>query len=207
MQYPSKLIEDAVNEISKLPGIGKKTALRLALHLLKQEKSATEGLSTALVNLRQKTKYCKICHIISDSEECTCESIRKDSSLLCVVEDTPDVIAIQNTAQYYGYFHVLGGIISPIEGIGPNELNIESLIQRVKNSNGAIREVILALSPTMEGDTTAFYIAKKLKPFNVKITTIARGVPIGGELEYTDEVTLGRSIAQRLNYEITSEQE
>jgi len=205
MQYPSKLIEEAVNEISRLPGIGKKTALRLALHLLKQEETATEGLSEALINLRKKTKYCKICHIISDTEECSCESIRKDASLLCVVEDTPDVIAIQNTSQFYGYYHVLGGIISPIEGIGPNELNIESLIERVKKSDGTIKEIVLALSPTMEGDTTAFYIAKKLKPFAVKITTIARGVPIGGELEYTDEVTLGRSIAQRLNYEVSTE--
>ena len=205
MEYPSKLIEDAVNEISRLPGIGKKTALRLALHLLKQDENVTSELSNALLELRQKTKYCKICHIISDSEDCTCESIRKDRSLLCVVEDTPDVIAIQNTAQFNGYFHVLGGIISPIEGIGPGELNIDSLIERVKNSEGAIKEIILALSPTMEGDTTSFYIAKKLKPFDVKITTIARGVPIGGELEYTDEITLGRSIAQRLNYDITSD--
>ena len=205
MQYPSKLIEDAVNEISRLPGIGKKTALRLALYLLKQEESVTEELCAALLDLRQKTKYCKICHIISDSEDCTCESIRKDRSLVCVVEDTPDVIAIQNTAQYYGYFHVLGGIISPIDGVGPNDLNIESLIERVRKSEGEIKEVILALSPTMEGDTTSFYIAKKLKPFNIKITTIARGVPIGGELEYTDEVTLGRSIVQRLNYDITND--
>lgn len=205
MQYPSKLIEDAVNEISKLPGIGKKTALRLALHLLKQEENTTDNLSAALVNLRQKTKYCKICHIIADSEDCTCESIRKDNSILCIVEDTPDVIAIQNTSQFYGYFHVLGGIISPIEGIGPNELNIDTLIKRVKNSDGTIKEVILALSPTMEGDTTSFYIAKKLMPFNLKITTIARGVPIGGELEYTDEITLGRSIVKRLIYDITSD--
>lgn len=205
MEYPSKLIEDAVDEISKLPGIGKKTALRLALHLLKQEEHVTEGLSSALINLRQKTKYCKICHIISDSEDCTCESIRKDASILCVVEDTPDVIAIQNTSQFYGYFHVLGGIISPIEGIGPGELNIESLIQRVKKSEGTIKEVILALSPTMEGDTTSFYIARKLEAFKVKITTIARGIPIGGELEYTDEITLGRSIVKRLIYDITSD--
>ena len=205
MLYPSKLIEDAVNEISKLPGIGKKTALRLALHLLKQDENTTEKLSESLLNLRKKTKYCKICHIISDSEDCTCESIRKDSSILCVVEDTPDVIAIQNTAQFYGYFHVLGGIISPMEGIGPGELNIESLIERVKKSSGLIKEVILALSPTMEGDTTAFYIAKKLKPYDVKITTIARGIPIGGELEYTDEITLGRSIVQRLVYDATTD--
>lgn len=203
MQYPSKLIEDAVNEISKLPGIGKKTALRLALHLLKQEEDITTALSKSLLDLRQKTTYCKICHVIADSEECTCESMRKDSSQLCVVEDTPDVIAIQNTAQYTGYFHVLGGIISPIEGIGPDDVHIQSLIDRVAGSNGTIREVILALSPTMEGDTTAYYIAKKLKPFDVKITTIARGIPIGGELEYADEITLGRSIAKRLNYDIS----
>lgn len=205
MQYPSKLIEDAVNEISRLPGIGKKTALRLALHLLKQDEGATTQLSDALLSLRQKTRYCKTCHIISDSEDCTCESLRKDKSLLCVVEDTPDVIAIQNTSQFFGYFHVLGGVISPIKGIGPSELNIGTLIERVINSESEIKEVILALSPTMEGDTTSFYIAKKLKPYNVKITTIARGVPIGGELEYADEITLGRSIAQRLNYELSAD--
>jgi len=202
MQYPSRLIEDAVNEISKLPGIGKKTALRLALHLLKQDERQTEQLSDALLSLRRKTRQCRICHIISDSEDCTCESMRKDTSLLCVVEDTPDVMAIQNTAQYSGYYHVLGGVISPIKGIGPDELNIASLITRVEKSQGLIKEIILALSPTMEGDTTAFYIARKLKPFPVRITTIARGIPIGGELEYTDEITLGRSIAQRLNYEL-----
>ncbi len=206
MEYPSKLIEDAVNEISRLPGIGKKTALRLALHLLKQDEEVTESLSEALLNLRKKTKYCKICHIISDTEECTCESLKKDASQLCVVEDTPDVIAIQNTSQYFGYYHVLGGVISPIKGIGPADLNIDSLVDRVKRSEGQIKEVILALSPTMEGDTTSFYIAKKLMPYNVKVTTIARGVPIGGELEYTDEITLGRSIVQRLNYNITSDQ-
>jgi len=203
MQYPSKLIEDAVNEISKLPGIGKKTALRLALHLLKQDLRHTVQLSDALLNLRHKTKHCRICHIISDSEDCTCESMRKDNSLLCVVEDTPDVIAIQNTAQYSGYYHILSGVISPIKGIGPDDLNIASLIKRVEESQGVIKEVILALSPTMEGDTTAFYIARKLKAFPVRITTIARGVPVGGELEYTDEITLGRSIVQRLNYDLT----
>jgi len=205
MQYPSKLIEDAVNEISKLPGIGKKTALRLALHLLKENEDTTAQLSEAILNLRRKTKYCKTCHIISDSEDCTCESLRKDKTLLCVVEDTPDVIAIQNTSQFFGYFHVLGGVISPIKGIGPSELNIDSLVKRIKDADGEIKEVILALSPTMEGDTTSFYIAKKLKPFQVKITTIARGVPIGGELEYTDELTLGRSIVQRLRYELSSD--
>ncbi len=201
MEYPSKLIEEAVNEISKLPGIGKKTALRLALHLLKQEKSDTEQLTQSLLNLREKTKHCKICHIISDSEECTCETVNRDQSIVCVVEDTPDVIAIRNTAQYNGYFHVLGGVISPLEGIGPSELNIESLLKRVKAADSTIKEVILALSPTMEGDTTSFFIAKKLKETGIKITTIARGIPIGGELEYADEITLGRSIVKRMEYD------
>ena len=205
MQYPSKLIENAVEEISRLPGIGKKTALRLALHLLKQNEKDTDQLSEALLNLRKNTKYCRICHIISDTEDCTCETARLKSNQLCVVEDTPDVIAIQNTAQFFGYFHVLGGVISPIKGIGPGELNIDSLINRIKDPNSKIEEVILALSPTMEGDTTSFYVAKKLKPFDVKISTIARGIPIGGELEYTDEITLGRSIAQRLSYDVDSE--
>jgi recombination protein RecR len=207
MVYPSKLIEDAVNEISKLPGIGEKTALRLALFLLKEPSESTHNLSGALINLRDQTKYCKICHIISDSEECTCESVRKDASLLCVVEDTPDVIAIQNTAQYNGYFHVLGGVISPIEGIGPSELHIDSLIERVKAPGSEIKEVILALSANMEGETTAFYIAKKLKPLNVQVTSIARGVPVGSELEYADEITLGRSIAQRMRYQINENEQ
>lgn len=201
MEYPSKLIETAVKEISKLPGIGKKTALRLALHLLKQDEKETTRLAEALLNLRNKTRYCRICHIISDSEDCTCESLRKDPSLICVVEDTPDVIAIQNTAQFNGYFHVLGGVISPLEGIGPSDLNIDSLLRRVNSPDSQVKEIILALSPTMEGDTTTFYVAKKLKPLGVKITTIARGVPIGGELEYTDEITLGRSIVQRMIYD------
>ena len=201
MEYPSKLIETAVEEISKLPGIGKKTALRLALYLLKQDPAETTQLSDALINLREKTKYCKICHIISDSEDCTCENLNRDRSIICVVEDTPDAIAIQNTAQYNGYFHILGGVISPLEGIGPSDINIETLLKRVNQADANINEVILALSPTMEGDTTAFYIAKKLKDTGVKITTIARGVPIGGELEYTDEITLGRSIVQRLVYD------
>ncbi len=201
MEYPSKLIETAVKEISKLPGIGKKTALRLALHLLKQDEKETTRLAEALQNLRNKTRYCRICHIISDSEDCTCESLRKDPSLICVVEDTPDVIAIQNTAQFNGYFHVLGGVISPLEGIGPSDLHIDSLLKRVNSPDSQVKEIILALSPTMEGDTTAFYVAKKLKPLGVKITTIARGVPTGGELEYTDEITLGRSIVQRMIYD------
>jgi len=201
MEYPSKLIEEAVNEISKLPGIGKKTALRLALHLLKQDTTETLQLAEALVNLREQTRYCKICHIISDSEECTCENINRDRTMICVVEDTPDAIAIQNTAQYNGYFHILGGVISPLEGIGPSDIRIDTLLKRVNDPESTIKEVIFALSPTMEGDTTAFYLAKKLKETEVKITTIARGVPVGGELEYTDEITLGRSIAQRMVYD------
>jgi len=199
MQFPSKFIEDAVNQISKLPGIGKKTALRLALHLLKQNKEETESLSKALLDLRNKTAYCKTCHMISDTEDCTCIGIKKERSLICVVEDTPDILAIENTSQYQGLYHVLGGVISPINGIGPDSLNIESLIKRVKD-DPEIKEIILALSPTMEGDTTAFYISKKLKDYPVKITTIARGIPVGGELEYTDEITLGRSIIDRIHY-------
>ena len=199
MQFPSKLIEDAVNQISRLPGIGKKTALRLALYLLKQKKEDTKQLSDALLNLRNKTRYCKTCHMISDTEECTCLTIKKDRSVVCVVEDTPDILAIENTSQYQGLYHVLGGVISPIEGIGPGELNIESLISRI-NADSGIKEIILALSPTLEGDTTAFYISKKLKDHPVRISTIARGVPVGGELEYTDEITLGRSIIDRVDY-------
>ncbi len=205
MEYPSKLIEQAVNEISRLPGIGKKTALRIVLHLLKNKPEDAHALSSSLTELRDKTKYCRICHIISDTEECTCMTPNRDTSLICVVQDTPDVIAIRNTAQYNGMFHVLGGLISPMDGIGPDQLNITSLLNRIKISGAEIREVILALSPTMEGDTTSYYLAKKLKSFPVKVSTIARGVPIGGELEYTDEVTLGRSIATRINYHLTEE--
>jgi recombination protein RecR len=201
MQFSSKLIEEAVNEISKLPGIGKKTALRLVLFLLKEDKESTLALGEALVNLRTKIQYCEVCHHIADNKICgVCASPSRDHSTICVVEDIPDVMAIENTAQYAGTYHILGGVISPIEGVGPSDLNIESLVARVAQE-GKIQEVILALSGTMEGDTTAFYITKKLKPFPVKITTIARGVPVGGELEYTDEVTLGRSILRRTAYE------
>lgn len=197
MNYPSKLIEEAVNEISKLPGIGKKSALRLALHLLKSDQSQTEFLTRSLIDLRTKTRYCRQCHNISDAELCQiCSSVNRDQSLLCVVQDTRDVLAIENTAQYQGHYHVLGGVISPIAGIGPTDLHIESLINRVVN-NPEIKEIILALAPTMEGDTTAFYIQKKLADFAVTISTIARGIPIGGDLEYTDEITLGRSIMSR----------
>jgi recombination protein RecR len=200
MIFPSKLIEEAVNEVSKLPGIGKKTALRLVLHLLKEENESTLKLSEALTNARQNITYCKTCHNISDTEICgICASHRREKSQVCVVEDIRDVIAIENTNQFFGVYHVLGGIISPMERIGPSELKIDSLIQRV--AKGEVKELIFALSPTMEGDTTAFYITKKIKDFNVKTTTIARGIPLGGELEYADEVTLGRSIVTRTVYE------
>lgn len=202
MQFSSKLIEEAVNEISKLPGIGKKTALRLVLFLLKEEKESTLALGEALVNLRTKIQYCEVCHHIADHKICyVCASPQRDHSVICVVEDIPDVMAIENTAQYFGTYHILGGVISPIEGIGPADVNIESLMARVTQEEGKVQEVILALSGTMEGDTTAFYITKKLKEYPIKITTIARGVPVGGELEYTDEVTLGRSILRRTAYE------
>ncbi|RED99810.1 recombination mediator RecR [Marinoscillum furvescens] len=197
MEYPSKLVEQAVEEISRLPGIGKKTALRLALHLLKQPESQTAALSESLKDLREQIKYCQTCHIIADTEDCTCQTPSRDTTVICVVEDTPDVLAIRNTGQYNGLFHVLGGRISPMDGIGPDQVKIDSLIARVKQSGSEVKEVILALSSTMEGDTTAFYITKMLKETGVKVSTIARGIPVGGELEYTDELTLGRSIATR----------
>ncbi|MBA4852513.1 recombination mediator RecR [Emticicia sp. BO119] len=204
MNFPSKLIEDAVVEISKLPGIGKKSALRLVLYLLKREETQTQLLADALIAMRTHTTYCRKCHNISDEELCQiCSSPRRDQNIICVVEDTRDVLAIENTSQYKGLYHVLGGIISPLMGIGPNDLNIDSLLKRIEqvDENEKIQEIILALSPTMEGDTTAFYLQKKLKMFPVKISTIARGIPIGGDLEYTDEVTLGRSILSRIAYE------
>lgn len=201
MEYPSKLIERAVEEISKLPGIGKKTALRLALHLLKESEHNTIALSQALVDLRTKTMYCRQCMNIADAEMCNvCSSHRRDRSIICVVEDTRDVLAIENTAQYTGLYHVLGGVISPIEGVGPGELNIEQLLNRVNTPDSEVKEIIFALSPTMEGDTTAFYLTRKLKEYQLKISTIARGIPIGGELEYADEITLGRSILTRTIY-------
>ena len=200
MNYPSKLIENAVNEISKLPGIGKKTALRLVLHLLKREEETSAALADAIIQMRTQIQYCRQCHNISDAETCAiCANPARDRSLMCVVEDTRDVLAIENTAQYRGLYHVLGGIISPMEGVGPNDLHIDSLVRRLPGSE--VKEIIMALSPTMEGDTTAFYLTKKMKPFNLKISTIARGIPIGGELEYADEITLGRSIATRVLYD------
>ncbi|EOZ92389.1 Recombination protein RecR [Indibacter alkaliphilus LW1] len=203
MNFPSKLIEDAVNEISRLPGIGKKTALRLVLHLLKQKENVTEDLSQALLALRKDIKYCSKCHNVSDETVCSiCKGLKRDKSIICVVEDIPDVLAIENTSQYQGLYHVLGGVISPMQGIGPDELKIESLFERVRIApdDEKVQEVILALPATMEGDTTAFYITRQLKDLGVKVSTIARGIPVGGELEYTDEVTLGRSILTRVNY-------
>ena len=197
MNFSSKLLEQAVEEISKLPGIGKKTALRLALYLLKQPEDQTLLLTQKLRELRENIKYCQICHIISDIEDCTCKKMSTDPELICVVEETPDVLAIRNTGQYNGMFHVLGGRISPIDGIGPDELMIASLINRIKLSEGGIREIILALSGTLEGDTTAFYLTRQLEKLDVEVTSITRGIPVGGELEYADEVTLGRSIITR----------
>jgi recombination protein RecR len=198
LDYPSRLIEDAVNEVARLPGIGKKTALRLVLHLVKENEVKTLALTEALNKLRANIKFCKICHNISDSDTCfICSSHRRDKSVICVVEESKDVMAIENTAQFIGVYHVLGGIISPVNGIGPAELKIESLLQRIAQSNNEVKEIILALSPTMEGDTTGFYLNKKLKDFPLRITSIARGVPVGGDLEYTDEITLGRSITGR----------
>lgn len=199
MDYPSKLIENAVNEIAKLPGIGKKTALRLVLHLVKEKEDKTAALTEALNRLRTQVRFCKTCHTISDHEECSiCTSPRRDHSILCIVEESKDVMAIENTSQYLGVYHVLGGIISPIQGIGPAELKIDSLISRVGSKESEIKEVILAISPTMEGDTTAFYLHRRLRDFPVKITSIARGIPMGGDLEYADEITLGRSITARV---------
>ncbi|HEY9047454.1 MAG TPA: recombination mediator RecR [Ohtaekwangia sp.] len=198
MDYPSKLIEEAVNQIAKLPGIGKKTALRLVLHLIKAKEENTYALTDALSNLRANIKFCKVCHTISDTELCTiCASHRRDRSMVCIVEDVKDVMAIENTAQFNGLYHVLGGVISPVNGIGPADLKIESLVNRLNHGQTEIKEVILALSPTMEGDTTAFYINRRIKELSVKVSVIARGVPVGGDLEYADEITLGRSITGR----------
>ncbi len=198
MEYPSKLVEDAVNEVAKLPGIGRKTALRLVLHLVKENENKTAALTGSLSKLRSNIKFCKTCHNISDDDECAiCRSHRRDRSVLCVVEETMDVMAIENTSQFRGLYHVLGGIISPIHGVGPSELKIESLMLRVTLPASEIREIVLALSPTLEGDTTAFYLHRKLKELPVKITSIARGIPMGGDLEYADEITLGRSITAR----------
>jgi recombination protein RecR len=195
-KYPSVLLENAVNEFARLPGIGRKTALRLILHLLRQETSAVDNFSQSLTALKHGVKYCTVCHNICDDDVCpTCLDRTRDKSTICVVENIKEVMAIENTMQFKGLYHVLGGIISPIDGIGPADLEIESLVGRV--SRGEIKEIILALSTTMEGDTTNFYIYKKLSPYDVKISMIARGISIGDEIEYADEVTLGRSILNR----------
>mgnify|MGYP001065563534 FL=1 len=200
MNFSSKLLEDAVNEFAKLPGVGQKTALRLVLHLLNREKEEVEHFGSSVIRLRNEIKHCSICHNISDQEICEiCTAPKRDKEVICVVEDTRDVMAVENTSQYFGVYHVLGGLISPMDGIGPSDLFIDSLVQRVATT--PVKEIILALSATMEGDTTLFYLYKKLKDFQIPITTIARGIAFGGELEYADEITLGRSIVTRVPYE------
>lgn len=200
MNFSSKLIEEAVNEFSKLPGVGKRSALRFVLHLMKQNKNEVEQFSKAFLKLSSELHYCENCHNVSDTILCeVCSNPHRDRSIICIVEDIRDFMAIENTQQYRGVYHVLGGIISPMDGIGPGNLNIETLIQRV--SAGEIKEIIMALSTTMEGDTTNFYIYKRLKEYNLTISTIARGISIGDELEYADEITLGRSIINRTLYE------
>lgn len=199
-QYPSRLLESAVQEFSRLPGIGRKTALRLVLHLLRQDSSDVERFAQAVSTMKREVRFCKCCHNISDDELCPiCSDQRRDASTVCVVENVQDVMAIENTQQFHGLYHVLGGIISPMDGIGPSDLEIASLVDRV--AGGGVKEVILALSPTMEGDTTNFYLFRKLAPYDVTVSVIARGVSVGGELEYTDEVTLGRSILNRTPFE------
>lgn len=198
-QYPSMLLEKAVSEVSKLPGIGRKTALRLVLHLLRQDDSAVDELTVALTRLKHEVRHCNVCHNISDTDLCPiCSDSRRDSTTICVVENIQDVMAIENTQQYRGLYHVLGGIISPIDGIGPSDIEVESLVRRVAEGN--VNEVIMALSSTMEGDTTAFYVFRKLADYDVKQSVIARGISVGNELEYTDEITLGRSILDRVPY-------
>ena len=199
-KYPSRLLEQAVEEFNKLPGIGRKTALRLVLHLLKQDTETVEHFAHAIAESRRDIRYCRCCHNICDTDLCNiCSDPRRDASTICVVENIQDVMAIENTQQYHGRYHVLGGIISPMDGVGPGDLQIQSLIDRVKE--GGISEVIMALSSTMEGDTTSFFIHRKLEPFGVKTSVIARGISVGNELEYTDEVTLGRSILNRTAFD------
>ncbi len=200
MNFSSRLLEQAVDEFGRLPGVGKKTALRLVLHLLKQPDAEVARFTGALNMLKEQIKYCKHCYNIADQDCCEiCAAPKRDQFTICVVEDTRDVMAIENTNQYQGLYHVLGGLISPMDGVGPSELKIDALVERLKGS--AVKEVILALSATMEGDTTIFYLYRKLKDFDIAVSTIARGIAFGGELEYVDEVTLGRSIATRIPYE------
>lgn len=199
-QFPSLLLDRAVGEFAKLPGIGRKTALRLVLHMLKQSNEDVEAFADALTTLKHDVKYCSVCHNISDTDICPiCSDHRRDSSQICVVENIRDVMAIENTMQYHGLYHVLGGLISPLDGVGPSDIEIASLVERV--AAGGVTEVILALSPTLEGDTTNFFVSKKLRQYHVNITVIARGISVGNELEYADEVTLGRSILKRTPYE------
>ena len=211
-QYPSRLLEQAVQEFSRLPGIGRKTALRLVLHLLRQDTADVVRFSDAIATMRREVKFCRVCHNISDSDLCPiCSDQRRDASVICVVENIQDVMAVENTQQFHGLYHVLGGLISPMDGIGPSDLEIASLVERVTASSVAsassessvppVKEVILALSSTMEGDTTNFYIFRKLAPTGVDVSIIARGIAVGNELEYTDEVTLGRSIINRTPFE------
>lgn len=201
MELPSKYLQDAVDQMSSLPGIGKRTALRLVLHLMSQTDDDVKGFANSFHELKTKVKACKKCGNLSDAEICKiCTDVKRDSSLICVVQDIRDVLAIENTMQYRGLYHILGGLISPMDGIGPNDLNIESLVERASSDDS--KEIILALSATMEGDTTNFYLFKKLKDANVSVSIISRGIGIGSEIEYTDEVTLGRSIMNRSPFEM-----
>jgi len=198
-QYSSLLLEKAVSEFAKLPGIGKKTAMRLVLHLLRQDTATVEAFGNSVITLKREVKYCRVCHNISDTDVCQiCANTQRDSSTVCVVENIRDVMAVEATQQYKGLYHVLGGVISPMDGVGPGDLQIESLINRVKD--GGVKEIILALSTTMEGDTTNFFIYRKLSPYQINVSVIARGVSIGDEIEYADEITLGRSIVNRTSF-------
>ena len=200
-QYPSLLLEKAVCEFAKLPGVGKKTAMRLVLHLLNQDTATVEAFGNAIIQLKREVKYCRVCHNISDTDICNiCSNPKRDATTVCVVQNIRDVMAIESTQQYQGLYHVLGGLISPMDGMGPKNLQIDSLIERV--AQGDIKEVIFALNTTMEGDTTCFYISRRLKDYPVKLSVRARGVSVGDELEYTDEVTLGRSIINRMPYKV-----
>lgn len=200
-EYSSKLLESVVNELSRLPGIGKKTALRLALHILREEKVFAQNLGKSIIKMREEIMYCSRCNNISDNHLCDiCSNNKRNENLICVVENTQDVIAVENTSQFNGLYHVLGGIISPVEGIGPNDLSISKLIERINKEY--IHEIILALPATVEGDTTGYYIYKLVKEFDIEVTTIAKGIAIGEELEYADEITLGRSIINRLPFDV-----
>jgi recombination protein RecR len=200
VEFSSKIVEQAVDAFSNLPGVGKKTALRFVLHVIKQDKSACENLSQLIKQLKSDLKFCVKCHNISETDSChICSNTSRDNSIICVVQDYRDVMAIENTGLYKGHYHVLGGLISPLEGIGPSNLNIDSLVQ--KSDSGAVKEIILALNATMEGETTSFFIFKKLAPFNMRLSTIARGIAVGDELEYADEITLGRSITNRIPFD------